>query len=159
MLSFSLFFVSFCFFKQKTAYEMRISDWSSDVCSSDLLAVQRTQHIGTGDAADQAGNEQAEEERPFDVAVDQVADPRHAGREHLDDMDTCRGGRRRHAHPRDEQRVADVPESHADRAVAEQIGRAACRDRVCPYVRISVVAVSSKTKTHNPITYRPQPHT
>src|SRR3546814_2446106 len=30
----SLFF----FFKQKTAYEMRISDWSSDVCSSDLAA-------------------------------------------------------------------------------------------------------------------------
>src|SRR3546814_4663764 len=26
----------FCCFKQKTAYEMRISDWSSDVCSSDL---------------------------------------------------------------------------------------------------------------------------
>src|SRR3546814_12373431 len=29
-------FVKFFFFKQKTAYEMRISDWSSDVCSSDL---------------------------------------------------------------------------------------------------------------------------
>src|SRR3546814_1525509 len=29
----------FYFFKQKTAYEMRISDWSSDVCSSDLLAL------------------------------------------------------------------------------------------------------------------------
>src|SRR3546814_664382 len=29
----------FFFFKQKTAYEMRISDWSSDVCSSDLLAL------------------------------------------------------------------------------------------------------------------------
>src|SRR3546814_4405100 len=28
--------LSFVFFKQKTAYEMRISDWSSDVCSSDL---------------------------------------------------------------------------------------------------------------------------
>src|SRR3546814_5318506 len=28
----------FFFFKQKTAYEMRISDWSSDVCSSDLVA-------------------------------------------------------------------------------------------------------------------------
>src|SRR3546814_9523403 len=28
----------FFFFKQKTAYEMRISDWSSDVCSSDLRA-------------------------------------------------------------------------------------------------------------------------
>src|SRR3546814_9018343 len=34
VLSWSL--VSFFFFKQKTAYEMRISDWSSDVCSSDL---------------------------------------------------------------------------------------------------------------------------
>src|SRR3546814_5848317 len=38
-----IFFVNMCvilfcffFFKQKTAYEMRISDWSSDVCSSDL---------------------------------------------------------------------------------------------------------------------------
>src|SRR3546814_3786073 len=29
--------IYFVFFKQKTAYEMRISDWSSDVCSSDLL--------------------------------------------------------------------------------------------------------------------------
>src|SRR3546814_4535220 len=29
----------FFFFKQKTAYELRISDWSSDVCSSDLLIV------------------------------------------------------------------------------------------------------------------------
>src|SRR3546814_3773292 len=33
----SVLFVFF-FFKQKTAYEMRISDWSSDVCSSDLIA-------------------------------------------------------------------------------------------------------------------------
>src|SRR3546814_8860535 len=31
-------FSYFFFFKQKTAYEMRISDWSSDVCSSDLQA-------------------------------------------------------------------------------------------------------------------------
>src|SRR3546814_4067510 len=33
----------FFFFKQKTAYEMRISDWSSDVCSSDLIeeAIER----------------------------------------------------------------------------------------------------------------------
>src|SRR3546814_8695352 len=31
-----LFLLVFFFFKQKTAYEMRISDWSSDVCSSDL---------------------------------------------------------------------------------------------------------------------------
>src|SRR3546814_9955950 len=31
-----MLFVSLFFFKQRTAYEMRISDWSSDVCSSDL---------------------------------------------------------------------------------------------------------------------------
>src|SRR3546814_4506591 len=31
----------FFFFKQKTAYEMRISDWSSDVCSSDLAEAHR----------------------------------------------------------------------------------------------------------------------
>src|SRR3546814_5910963 len=35
-----LFVYFFFFFKQKTAYEMRISDWSSDVCSSDLGLVQ-----------------------------------------------------------------------------------------------------------------------
>src|SRR3546814_8318066 len=34
----SLSGVEFFVFKQKTAYEMRISDWSSDVCSSDLAA-------------------------------------------------------------------------------------------------------------------------
>src|SRR3546814_10149145 len=33
--------ISFFFFKQKTAYEMRISDWSSDVCSSDLDYFER----------------------------------------------------------------------------------------------------------------------
>src|SRR3546814_6895027 len=33
---------SFFFFKQKTAYEMRISDWSSDVCSSDLTSQSAT---------------------------------------------------------------------------------------------------------------------
>src|SRR3546814_2928519 len=40
MLSFcmvTMVYVYFFFFKQKTAYEMRISDWSSDVCSSDLV--------------------------------------------------------------------------------------------------------------------------
>src|SRR3546814_5352516 len=35
----------FFFFKQKTAYEMRISDWSSDVCSSDLRAFRRCVEI------------------------------------------------------------------------------------------------------------------
>src|SRR3546814_962049 len=42
---------TFFFFKQKTAYEMRISDWSSDVCSSDLagLGVDREAGHGAGE--------------------------------------------------------------------------------------------------------------
>src|SRR3546814_7567753 len=43
------------FFKQKTAYEMRISDWSSDVCSSDLAAddrIDRTARPYRGDYYD-----------------------------------------------------------------------------------------------------------
>src|SRR3546814_8586364 len=47
MLLFALFF----FFKQKTAYEMRISDWSSDVCSSDLPP----RAVGTREAPDEPG--------------------------------------------------------------------------------------------------------
>src|SRR3546814_3496258 len=35
----------FLFFKQKTAYEMRISDWSSDVCSSDLAMTRNGQRL------------------------------------------------------------------------------------------------------------------
>src|SRR3546814_4035832 len=40
-------FMFLFFFNQKTAYEMRISDWSSDVCSSDLYGL-RHRHIGPG---------------------------------------------------------------------------------------------------------------
>src|SRR3546814_10240831 len=70
----------FFFFKQKTAYEMRISDWSSDVCSSDLInetavlaaATSRTVHdIGgaTNNAAEQMGG--------IDKAFAEVADHIH----------------------------------------------------------------------------------
>src|SRR3546814_1683744 len=44
-------FVYFFFFKQKTAYEMRISDWSSDVCSSDLGSIP----AGAGEPSSAAG--------------------------------------------------------------------------------------------------------
>src|SRR3546814_15288813 len=37
------------FVKQKTAYEMRISDWSSDVCSSDLMTYTNVQKVLDGD--------------------------------------------------------------------------------------------------------------
>src|SRR3546814_20791207 len=46
---------AFFFFNQKTAYELRISDWSSDVCASDLLGLvvgdlcQRLEAVGGGD--------------------------------------------------------------------------------------------------------------
>src|SRR3546814_5461780 len=46
MCSCLLFTFYFFFFKQKTAYEMRISDWSSDVCSSDLI--EHEDLTGTG---------------------------------------------------------------------------------------------------------------
>src|SRR3546814_4830910 len=42
------------FFKQKTAYEMRISDWSSDVCSSDLYASDRVEAIGSFEDREEA---------------------------------------------------------------------------------------------------------
>src|SRR3546814_8499565 len=54
--------VFFFFFKQKTAYEMRISDWSSDVCSSDL------QRIGD----DQRQRARALLRDPDDRAVEQI---------------------------------------------------------------------------------------
>src|SRR3546814_1684767 len=41
IISFIVLLYLFFFFKQKTAYEMRISDWSSDVCSSDLQTDDR----------------------------------------------------------------------------------------------------------------------
>src|SRR3546814_2444799 len=47
MCRFYLFLLlDFFFFKQKTAYEMRISDWSSDVCSSDLTSLAYSSYVG-----------------------------------------------------------------------------------------------------------------
>src|SRR3546814_9982332 len=59
---YSFLLVVFFFFKQKTAYEMRISDWSSDVCSSDLVegvaaevrALGRRAAVVMGDVTDEA---------------------------------------------------------------------------------------------------------
>src|SRR3546814_6439261 len=61
------------FFKQKTAYEMRISDWSSDVCSSDLrqrpcIAVRRTEEIGRAGRLDDRGGRHMFGARVFDDA-------------------------------------------------------------------------------------------
>src|SRR3546814_7261943 len=69
---YGIYFVHLCFslfffvFKQKTAYEMRISDWSSDVCSSDLLHVtqQLLLHLAVDVQVDDRGIE------PFLLAGD-----------------------------------------------------------------------------------------
>src|SRR3546814_16302520 len=54
-------FVHLCifFFKQKTAYEMRISDWSSDVGSSDLLAEKKSLALREGDRIRWTANDKA----------------------------------------------------------------------------------------------------
>src|SRR3546814_2258257 len=58
-----MYFLFFCFFffKQKTAYEMRISDWSSDVCSSDLgPAEQRDERKNGQNQGDGADDERSD---------------------------------------------------------------------------------------------------
>src|SRR3546814_9743973 len=116
------------FFKQKTAYDMRISDWSSDVCSSDLLAFQ-----------------------PFEAPdeVEAACDPRRVEAPleailHLRQM--LLGFQRRRA-PGAARLVAaggkllPVRKPHGDLDMHRlemsgngKIGRASCRERVCQYV-------------------------
>src|SRR3546814_1676562 len=50
---FGQFFVYCFFFKQNTPYERRISDWSSDVCSSDLQVVEDDEFVGRFEAVDE----------------------------------------------------------------------------------------------------------
>src|SRR3546814_8869425 len=102
----------FFFFKQKTAYELRISDWSSDVCSSDL----RLRAVGAAQVA-QLVEQWTENPRvggsnpplgtiPFQVLSSAAAEnPGHPGRL-----------------------------SAPLRSAEIQIGRASCRERVCQYV-------------------------
>src|SRR3546814_3586313 len=51
-------YIVFFFFKQKTAYEMRISDWSSDVCSSDLARCGAKRHAALSCTASSEGKSQ-----------------------------------------------------------------------------------------------------
>src|SRR3546814_13260458 len=106
-----LVILSFFFFKQKTAYEMRISDWSSDVCSSDLrigeprAAMRRDERVaqqaGDGHRADTAGHRGNRVGDRGDAVIVDVADPpafRFAlgGRQAVDtDADPYRSATRR----------------------------------------------------------------
>src|SRR3546814_12499208 len=92
----------FFFFKQKTAYELRISDWSSDVCSSDL-AFPPDQLVAAAFQAKDVGGRtnQPVPEKAFDVdeaqplyvhrvAADEVPPPLHPLRRSLGER---RGGK------------------------------------------------------------------
>src|SRR3546814_4584109 len=111
------------FFKQKTAYEMRISDWSSDVCSSDLLdhLANRGVRAHRERLADHPGLESFHLTHFIGLPL-----PRHA---FVDDADAPQ---LRH---RDRQPALGdgIHRRRQDRQVQE-IGRESCRERVCPYV-------------------------
>src|SRR3546814_10531770 len=101
-----LFFV----FKQKTAYEMRISDWSSDVCSSDLVNRSAVQMMGGASVQDLI--------QPLGYLFEESPDSlrrvmigRFSGRKNYSEFMKIRT---------------------LDGRV--QIGRASCRERVCQYV-------------------------
>src|SRR3546814_5569510 len=109
----------FFFFKQKTAYEMRISDCSSDVCSSDLLDFRRFM-------PPTLVTRSIDEVRQFMAehgAI--VVKPIHGN-----------GGKAIFRVPESGENLSALievfnqmwPEPHME------IGRASCRERVCPYV-------------------------
>src|SRR3546814_4831426 len=92
------------FFKQKTAYDMRISDWSSDVCSSDLVEVAFDREAERKADGLEFGQREAAE---FGAAEAEIGE----AEENTVRIDLGR-----------------EPGRRADGA--EQIGRASCRERV-----------------------------
>src|SRR3546814_6802536 len=107
LIVFVSFFCCF-FFKQKTAYEMRISDWSSDVCSSDLRSVEKL--FGMTFFLDKPNPRRLNSWRA--KAQQEAAE---------------QAGYAFHSY-------AQAKFSGIIERIAKQIGRASCRDRVCQYV-------------------------
>src|SRR3546814_7118895 len=108
-----MFLYFFFFFKQKTAYEMRISDWSSDVCSSDLFVLEtsRCQRC--------------------------LHSLRRALMRIRSRFDGDIADRRRHADLLPAETLPCGLASFAAIVIAfafDEIGRASCRERVCQYV-------------------------
>src|SRR3546814_4232609 len=97
------------FFKQKTAYEMRISDWSSDVCSSDLPEQQQQQR------------QRQEARRSFPPYS-----PIKACKKQHEMTQTNV--------PEHRQNVESFSDFHQLFYTTDEIGRASCRERVCQYV-------------------------
>src|SRR3546814_1835007 len=168
---------------QKTAYEMRISDWSSDVCSSDLPSAV---FIGSGEAPAEAlkkfGAEKvysvddaeikgylvapkaevlaqlAEKTSPAAILIPSSAEGKKiAGRLAIkissgvitDAVDVAEGGVTTQSvfagsytvQAKVTKGTPIITVKPNSAAPEEEIGRASCRERVCQYVKISVVAV------------------
>src|SRR3546814_9613772 len=98
-----LYVLFILFFKQKTAYELRISDWSSDVCSSDLFerVADHRQPVLARDMVDRT------------VGIARQPMPRFGAETFFGPVARLLDFRGR---------------------VHREIGRASCRERVCPYV-------------------------
>src|SRR3546814_14802995 len=107
----------FFFFKQKTAYEMRISDWSSDVCSSDLTDLQfpivADADLKIARMYDMIHPEQSETAAVRSVFI----------------IDPNKKIRLTMTYPMSVGRNFDEI-----LRVIDEIGRASCRERVCQYV-------------------------
>src|SRR3546814_2183549 len=84
-----MYVVYFFFFKQKTAYEMRISDWSSDVCSSDLVGIGHDRRrVGVDeDNAIALLLERLDRLRPRIVELARLTDNDRAGADDEDGLD------------------------------------------------------------------------
>src|SRR3546814_10838182 len=103
-------YVFLFFVKQKTAFDMRISDWSSDVCSSDLALADDSPVCGDRRGGRVAGR------TAYLPAARPLLRAGHAGLSA--GAAVCL-------------RVAGLPGSHVPHG---EIGRASCRERVCQYV-------------------------
>src|SRR3546814_2570775 len=102
--------ISVFFFRQKTAYEMRISDWSSDVCSSDLgRGHNSVSHRCSWTARLQAAACHDQQQRD---ACAQPCSPAVVNRVKSHSLGSC-------------ERQLNL---------SRTIGRASCRERVCQYV-------------------------
>src|SRR3546814_9602777 len=104
----------FVLFKQKTAYEMRISDWSSDVCSSDLHEMNQGHGLLISSLISQCWDMEnvAQQYKEFSATFSPMLEAVNP-----------------HTRP------------------SQEIGRASCRERVCQYGQIPVVAFTLKQKT------------
>src|SRR3546814_13176030 len=115
----------FFFFKQKTAYEMRISDWSSDVCSSDLIFEDNASYKRIeGEEQTLKTTEDLFQQSLHEYTITHAIEDKNVLRFHVDYFKP------------DGEHPVKPGEPLAKRAVVEaiQIGRASCRERVCQYV-------------------------